>query len=239
MRRLMRVSVGIMLCVLGSVASGHGYEVVTVTDGGTLTGTVQLRGARPAREVLEISKDQSVCGKTEKVNETLIVGEQLGIQNAVVSLTNIKRGKAISSKGVTIDQRECRYTPHVVLIPLGGDLTILNSDGILHNIRTHSSKNPSINKAHPKFKKVIKERFQFPEVIKLTCDAHAWMTGWLVVMEHPYSVLTDAHGQFRIEHIPPGDYAVTVWHESLPQQMQQIKIQANSTTTMAVKMSVP
>lgn len=239
MRRLVMVAVWSVLLVLARGTAGNCYEVVAVTNGGTLTGTVVFRGARPPQAALEISKDQSVCGKTEKVNETFIVGEDGGVQNAVVSLTNIERGKAFSGKSVSIDQRECRYTPHLVLVPVGYDVTILNNDGILHNIRTHSSHNPPLNTAQPKFKKMIKERFQFPETIKITCDAHAWMTGWLIVTEHPYYAVTDSRGQFQLDGIPAGTYEVKIWHESLSEQTHRLTITAQTTTMLKVELLFP
>ena len=239
MRRWVIVSVWSVLLVLGRIETGNCYEVVTVTNGGTLIGTVQYRGARPPRTVLEISKDQNVCGHTEKVNESLIVGEDRGVQNAVVSLTTIERGKAFPVTGVTIDQRECRYTPHVVLVPVGGEVSILNTDGILHSIRTHSSHNPPLNKAQPKFKKIIKETFPLPEVIQISCDAHAWMSGWLIVTAHPYYAVTDPHGRFRLEHIPAGEYEVQVWHESLSEQRQRLKISAKASATLNVELTAP
>jgi plastocyanin len=239
MRRVVIVGVWAVWLLLIRAATGHGYDVIAVTNGGTLTGTVQFRGTRPPQAVLEISKDQNVCGKTENLNETLMVGEDLGIQNVVVSLSQIERGKAFSGKDVSIDQRECRYRPHVLLVPAGSEVSILNNDGILHNIRTHSRKNPPLNKAQAKFKKRIKEVFPFPEVIKITCDAHAWMTGWIVVMEHPYYAVTDSQGRFHIEHIPAGEYAVNVWHESLPEQTPRVTISAKSTTTLRVELTTP
>ena len=45
-------------------------------------------------------------------------------------------------------------------------------------------KNPSFNMAQPKFKKVIEQKIDKPEVIKVTCDAHGWMHGWWVVDRH-------------------------------------------------------
>src|SRR5262249_32848543 len=77
-----------------------------------------------------------------------------------------------------VDQHGCRFVPHVsVMNP--GEMELKNSDDILHNIHTYSTANPAINKAQPKFKKTMTEKFEKPEMIKLTCDVHSWMLGWL------------------------------------------------------------
>src|SRR5947208_292406 len=191
------------------LSAAWGYEAIEVKDGGTISGEVTFAGNPPPPEKIATTKDQDVCGKTEKVNESLLVGPNKGIQNVVVSLTNIQKGKKMPDTGATLDQKDCRYAPHVVLTPVGTEMAILNSDGILHNIHTYSTKNPPFNKAQPKFKpKMTTDAFTQPEVVKLTCDAHGWMSGWLVVEDNPYYAVTDATGAFKIIDIPPADYEV-------------------------------
>ena len=85
-----------------------------------------------------------------------------------------------------------------------GEIELKNSDDILHNIHTYSTANPSINKAQPKFKKVMAEKFEKPEMIKLTCDVHSWMLGWVAVMPNPFFGVTDADGTTKIENVPAG-----------------------------------
>ena len=82
-----------------------------------------------------------------------------------------------------------------------GEVKILNSDGVLHNIHTFSTANPPINKAQPKFMKVIKHHWDKPEMVKLACDVHNWMNGWVVVAAHSTAV-TDDKGTFKIDNVP-------------------------------------
>jgi hypothetical protein len=212
----------VLMITTGNV---FGYEVISVRDGGSIGGTVTFAGTAPTAEPVVTSKDQEVCGKTEKRDESLVIGENRGVQNAVVSLVNIQKGKRFPVTKAVVDQKDCRYAPHVLLAPVG-EVIFLNSDGILHNIHSHSSKNPPFNKPQPKFKKSLKEKFREPEVIKLTCDAHTWMSGWLVIQEHPYYVITDARGSFLLEDIPAGDYDLKVWHEFLTGKVQSVRILA-------------
>jgi hypothetical protein len=207
----------------GSVATG--YEVITVQNGGAITGVVTYTGDIPTPEKIEISKDQEVCGQTEKTTETLVVGENRGLRNVVVSITNISRGKAFEETAAILDQKDCRYAPHVVLTPLAKPLTILNSDGILHSVRTHSSQNPAFHKAQSKFKKAMVETFGQPEVIQVSCDVHSWMTGWIIVQDHPYFAVTDEHGQFVLSDVPVGDYQLRFWHETLGLKYQSVVVQ--------------
>ena len=220
------------------LSAAWGYEAIEVKDGGTISGEVKFTGNPPPPEKIATTKDQEVCGKTEKVNESLLVGPNKGIQNVVVSLTNIQKGKKMPEAGATLDQKDCRYAPHVVLTPVGTEMAILNSDGILHNIHTYSTKNPPFNKAQPKFKpKMTTEAFTQPEVVKLTCDAHGWMNGWLVVEDNPYYAVTDATGAFNITDVPPGDYEVKFWHEALGEMTQKVSVKPKEETKVSVEMA--
>jgi plastocyanin len=224
--------------VLAIPSLSFGYEEIPVTDGGTIRGQVKLQGVAPTPEKVEITKDEAVCSKTEKVNESLLVGTDKGIRNAVVSIESIERGKRHRKDGTLLDQKDCRYDPHVVLVPVGASLTIRNSDGILHNLHSHSEENPAFNKPQPKFKKTLKETFSKAEIIKITCDAHTWMSGWLVVHEHPYSTVTDEHGKFSLSDIPPGEHMLRIWHEMLGEKRYPINVKQGGEEFLSVEVGL-
>ena len=141
---------GLMMLVMTN--QSFGYEEITVTNGGTIAGHVHWSGAVPIPEKVEITKDEATCGKTDKIEEKLLVGTDQGVRNVVVSIENIRRGKRQQREGALVDQKDCRYDPHVVLVPVGTSLSIKNSDGILHNVHSYSVANPAFNKPQPKFK---------------------------------------------------------------------------------------
>jgi len=235
--QLARVAVVVGLQTVFLSAGTWAYEATEVKDGGTISGEVKFSGTPPTPEKLTPTKDTEVCGKTEKVDESLLVGANKGIQNVVVSISNIQKGKKMPEAGGTLDQKDCRYAPHVVLSPVGTDLTIVNSDGILHNIDAKSTKNPPFNQAQPKFKKELKKNFAQPEVVKLICDVHGWMSGWLVVEDHPYYAVTDENGAFKITDVPPGDYELKFWHETLGETTQKVSVKPKEEANVSVEMA--
>src|SRR3989440_909101 len=176
------------LALVGSAAMFvAGPRLVGAQAGGTVEVDVKYNGA-PVVEKLKVNKDVEKCG-TETAIEKVVVGSNKGLANAVASAPNAKGTKAV--KGV-IDQKGCKFQPHVtVMTP--GEVEIKNSDDILHNIHTYSTANPAINKAQPKFKKVMTEKFEKPEIIKLTCDVHSWMQGWVAVVPG-IAAVTDGNG---------------------------------------------
>jgi len=200
--------------------------------GGTIEATVTYAGA-PVVEKLKVNKDTEKCG-TEAIIEKVVVGANKGLANVVVSVPDAKGGAPKAVK-TTVDQHGCKFVQHVTAM-MPGEMELKNSDDILHNIHTYSTANPSINKAQPKFKKVMTEKFEKPEIIKLTCDVHSWMLGWVAVMPNPFFGVTDASGNAKIENVPPGKYAVEVWHETLGKQSKEVEVKAGQTTKVAIEM---
>src|SRR3972149_11953013 len=227
-----RIGIGMGTIVLAlavamaPAAQAASYDAMAVSDGGTISGTITYVGAPPAPKTIKATKDTEACGATIP-DEALVVDAGKGIKNVVVRITDIKKGKKWEAKPV-LDQKKCHFQPHVVVVQAAQDLKILNSDGILHNIHTYSTANPSINVAQPKFKKEMTQKFAKPEIIKVTCEAHNWILGWIVASDHPYVAVTDAKGTFKLTDVPPGDYKVEIWHETLGKTEKTVKVAAKA-----------
>jgi plastocyanin len=203
----------------------------TAQGGGTVEVEVKYSGA-PVVDKIKVNKDTEKCG-TEAVVEKVAVGPNKGLSNAVASVAGAK-GTPTAKKAV-IDQKGCKFVPHVVAMT-PGEIEVKNSDDILHNIHTYSTANPPINKAQPKFKKVMTEKFEKPEIIKVTCDVHSWMLGWIAVMPHPYFGISDASGVAKIENVPAGKQTIEVWHETLGKVTKDVEVKPGQTAKVSVEM---
>lgn len=201
------------------------YQAGDVKDGGSISGTVKFKGNAPAPKKLDVGKDKEVCDKSPKHDQSLIV-KGGNLVNAVVMITDIKKGKKVDTKEVTLDQKGCEYHPHVLAFPAGSTVKILNPDGILHNVHSYSKANTAFNMAQPKFKKTLEVKIEKPEAIEVKCDVHGWMQGWLVATPNPYFAVTDDSGNFKLTGVPPGTYNVDVWHEKLGKSSQKVTVKA-------------
>jgi plastocyanin len=201
------------------------YKGGDVKDGGSISGSVKFKGTAPAPKKLDVGKDKEVCDKSPKYDSTLVVKDG-NLSNAVVTITDIKSGKRIDLKKVTLDQKGCEYKPHVLAFPAGTTVEILNPDGILHNVHSYSKANKAFNMAQPKFKKTLEVKIEKPETVELKCDVHGWMHGWLVATENPYFAVTDGSGSFKLTDVPAGSYTVEVWHEKLGKSTQKVTVKA-------------
>jgi len=201
------------------------YTGGDVKDGGSISGTVKFKGTAPAPKKLDVGKDKEVCDKSPKMDQTLIVKDG-NLANAVVTITDIKTGKKMDTKKVTLDQAGCEYKPHVLAFQAGSPVEILNPDGILHNVHSYSKANSPFNQAQPKFKKTLEVKIDKPEAVEVKCDVHGWMHGWLVATANPYFAVTDGSGNFKLTDVPAGSYTVEVWHEKLGKSTQKVAVKA-------------
>ena len=226
------------LLVGGMWGLGEAYEAIQVQNGGKITGTVQLAGPMLAPEQLQITRDQGVCGTGSRLSDALIVSPERGIKNVVVSLANISKGKPQPAlpENPRLVQEQCWFSPHVLLVPAASTVDLFNNDNVMHNIHTVSQINPSINKAHPTFRKKLNFALRKPEMIQAKCDIHPWMSAWFIVTAHPYYAVTEANGAFTLTDVPPGTYTLQAWHETLGTQTRQVSVSANGESTVVFEL---
>ncbi len=199
------------------------YSPDSVSYNGQIVGAIIYEGTPPEMKKLKIEKDLHVCDVTAQYEETIMVGENGGLKNVVVYIDEIEFGKSFR-QNVVLDQKGCRFEPHIQFVGVNQRLTILNNDGILHNLHTFSTVNSPVNKAQPKFKKRLPITFKKSEFINIKCDVHSWMSAWIIVGPHPYYAITDETGRFSLSNIPPGQYTITMWHESLGKKSIQVEV---------------
>src|SRR6266481_632650 len=200
-----------------SASAQSDYTAIKVDDGGTITGTVKWSGPTPKAPKLPITKDASVCDpESHKVRdlERLEIGADGGVANTVVFLKNITKGKAMDLPEARghLDQKNCRYVPHIMLVPQGGNLEAKSSDPVLHTV--HMTGAASNNIPFPMQNQVIPVNMPRNGVVELKCNAgHVWMNAEILIVKHPYYAVTDEHGFFKLSDVPPGEFEIEAWHE--------------------------
>ena len=204
------------------------YPQMVWAEGGSISGEVKVTGSM-APKMIEVDKDQETCGKEQPEANIVVSGGKLA--NVVVSLPDVKGAKKPEAKDVTFDQKGCVFHPHVLIVPVGATVNILNSDPITHNLHTFTVDNDPINKAQPKTLPKMTAKMETPETIKVQCDIHKkWMSAWWVVTDNPYNSVSSKEGSFKIADVPPGTYKITAWHETLGKQTMDVTVKAGEDT---------
>ncbi len=224
-----------------SVPSQFEYEVVEVPDGGQVRGRVRISGPPPNLEDLLVEKDQGVCGETTP-NRALRLGPEGGVEDAIVMLAGITSGVGLRPLpgAAKVEITKCRLFPHVLLVPLGSTLEIVNNDSILHDIRAHLGETMLFDVALPIRHFRAQHRLELPGIVKLTSGAgHTWVSGYVVVKDHPYYARTDARGAYAIDAVPPGTYDLQVWHELLEGEESVLIVEPAATATVDFGLKAP
>lgn len=213
------------------------YEEASVANGGTLKGKVIYKGAVPTRKIVP-TKDTEVCGGVHDV-PLIKVGPGNGVQEVVVLLREVNKGKAWKKnepKMPVLDNKKCTFEPHVQVAAAESEIGIHNSDPVLHNTHGFLDKKTVFNVALPSQGMEIKKSLKKPGLVRVDCDAHGWMRGWIYVVDNPYHDITDEKGAFEITEIPPGTYSLTVWQEEKGVTERQITVAAGKTVSLDIEL---
>lgn len=223
---------GVLILALVPFESSSAYEVSTVAEGGTITGKILFKGEVPEPKKLLITKDEAVCGKGSVTRQEVSVSQDGALKDVVVVLEGVSKGKAWQApvQAYGLDQKKCEFRPYLQAIPKGSKLSILNSDSVLHNIHTYEligrARRTLFNIAQPKFKPKVTTivRTRRGSAIRVECDAHNWMLGWIYVVDNPYYAIVRKDGNFTIKDIPAGTYKLKAWHPFLGTKEKKVNI---------------
>ena len=211
---------------------------------GTITGRVVVDGTMPAANTIRIDGDPkcvALANTSQRPAEYVVMGPDNTLQNAFVYVKDglPARMYPVPSQPVVLDQQQCRYTPRVLGIQVGQQLTNRNSDPLLHNVRSEGAVNQPFDVGTPIQGMEVKRTFATREVmVPFKCNVHGWMNGYLGVLEHPFFAVSDQTGRFSIGPLPAGTYTLEIWHERFGTQTQQVTVEAKEIKDLAVTYKV-
>lgn len=145
-----------------------------------------------------------------------------GVPRAVVYVAGLKDGKPPEKK-TTLEQTGKSFNPHVLAVVVGTVVDFPNHDEVLHNVFSlYHGKRFDLGLYPPGSKKSI--LFDKPGIHAIFCNIHPQMNGYILTLENPYFAITGEKGEYEIKNLPPGDYKLKVWHESLGEQELKVSL---------------
>jgi len=218
-------------------APGHKPARPKPAATGKVLGTVIFVGHAPDRKPLVRDTDP-YCAKTPKLAEDVVVTNGK-LKDVVVRVVDPPRHASLTSRSVRLDQRECMYTPRVLVVPPNPQFTVHNSDGTFHNvhgsIQGHLLWNKPQAGGDPDLS--LGASAKVGDVIDIVCNVHPWMHAYAMVVDHPFAAVTGADGKFEITGLPPGAYTLEAWHPTLGKRTLNIRIGRGAKGTVPARIS--
>jgi len=211
------------------------YEAVQVSDGGSIKGKVLYQGEIATKKIIP-TKDAETCGAMRE-EPLIVVGSDKGVQDAVVYLKEVQKGAALPNpaKKPEINNHNCQFEPHVQAIPVGS-IVIVNSDPVMHNTHGFFGKQTVFNQALPTQGMRIEKPVKKPGMMRVECDTHGWMLGWVYAAEHPYYAVTKKDGTFSIQDVPPGSYTLVAWQEAADPTEVPVTVKPKEATQQTIEL---
>jgi len=225
-----------VLCAVGFAAALPGSRVEAQAGGGTIEGHVRLTGPAPGNSMIRMGRDP-ICAKLNAdkrpVQEIVLKSADGGLANAFVEVEGTFPNVAVPSDPVVINQRNCIYVPRVVGARVGQTLRLINSDTLVHNLHSISSKGNEFNETQPHSDMVFNYTLKSEEkMLRIKCDVHSWMTAYVGVATNPYFAVSRQDGAFKIANVPAGKYSIRTWHERYGWVTQNVEVKPGAAATV-------
>lgn len=212
-------------CLAWCLTATHGYaeyDIIDVSDGGTVKGQAVWKGSIPKLPPLKVFADLDACGTQVPSPALRIDPATNGLQEVLVYLERVERGKAPAAayplrmgKSATHPAgRACQFEQQMIPFVRTAELALINYEPILHNPHLFNEKHSLFNIAMPTANREIAATLARARGVglRLQCDVHVHMNAWAAALDHPYFAVTDEQGRFEIAGIPPGAYTLVAWH---------------------------
>jgi plastocyanin len=209
-------------------AANPNAKRVDESKAGNVSGKITYEGPAPENRVVKAASDPA-CAREHPNGlslDTILVNNG-ALENVFVYVKDGLGDYAFDTpaQAVVLDQKGCRYTPHIFGVRVGQAVEIVNSDPTMHNVHALAQANREFN--FPQAVQGMKQpkTFSAPEVmVHFKCDVHNWMSAYVGVVAHPYFAVSTNGGTFELKNLPAGTYTIEAWHEKLGTQTQSVTI---------------
>lgn len=198
---------------------------------GSIAGVITFKGTLPKSPMIDMTADPG-CPPQPQAPDAVIVRNGKLANVFVYVKDGLPQGQfAVPSEPVVLDQKGCRYIPHMIGVMAGQQLRITNTDRADHNVHDLPQHNPEWNESQSPTDPPVVKTFPHPEMmIRIQCNQHPWMKAYLNVMSHPYFAVSADDGTFAIKNLPPGEYTLVAVHEKFGEQTVRVSVKPNVPT---------
>ncbi len=158
---------------------------------------------------------------------------------AVVWIEKLRRpaGAARSARiaGAEMKSYRKKFAPRVVAVSRNSEVEFPNADPIFHNVFSVSPAN-RFDLGLYRSGSSKSRRFEEPGLVRVYCNIHPQMVGFVLVVDSDFAAVTGPDGAFRFENVPPGDWEVKAWHEEAGETRTSVTVRARADTPVALSL---
>ncbi len=210
-----------------SVEAAASLLLLAASAQAAVEGKVTLSGtpAELAHPVRFTAADPTCPHGASLTQENWKIAPGGGLADTIITVQNAPASKPDAK--ALVDQKGCRYEPHVLCIVQGTTVTFKNSDQTLHNV--HGMQYMGANENSVDLFNLgqiggmsTDQIFDTSGIFKIKCDVHPWMLGWIFVTQSRFFAVTGADGAFRLPAgLPDGAYHAQAWHSGFEKPLLQ------------------
>ena len=211
----------------------------TLTQVGSVRGTVEIEGTLPPDSVVRPISDQEVCG--DSLVDVSVNHDGARLEGAVVWLSGVRSGKRLPlSRRFDMSIESCRMLPRTQAALVGGTLNVSNADRAQHRMRfvRQGTREPVAFAPYSDEGQVIPVTTALakPGLVEARCDLHPWGRAWVAVFDQPYFAVTGRDGSFALDSVPPGKYTLVAWHPRLGLTRDTLRVVSNGESAMVLRL---
>lgn len=193
--------------------------------GGVITGRVTVDDV-PERMMVEVTADQAVCGDAVE-DRAAVVDASGGVANVVIIVAGAPWVE--DPPNPIVNNKDCYFEPRVQVAKTGSIVSLQSDDNALHTTHAYDDQAQTLFNVAIPFPGITVDRpLLRPGVVRVECDSHGWMRGWVRVSDDT-GVVSGPDGSFEITGVPPGTYELTIWHERFEGIPQSVTVTAGGT----------
>jgi plastocyanin len=168
--------------------------------------------------VASCAQNATVTGQVELLGENSAQARK-NKSNVVVWLNPLDPGADVrpasqseAARHPRLTQRDKRFDPHILVVPVGSVVEFPNHDPFFHNVFSlFEGKRFDLGLYEAGTTRLV--HFDRLGVSYIFCNIHPEMSAVVIALKTPYYALSDSSGRFSIADVPPGRYSMQIWAE--------------------------
>jgi plastocyanin len=176
----------------------------------------------------------TLAGKVVLVKDGV---EQKDASNAVVWIEGARQAAGGAAARGEMKSSSKRFAPRVVAVSTKATVEFPNADPIYHNAFSVSGANRfdlGLYRSGASRSKAFEE----PGLVRVYCNIHPQMVGFVMVVDSDFVALTGADGAFRFEGVPPGPWIVKAWHEEAGEVSQTVDARSGDAAPLQIRLDL-